>query len=279
VSWATETELGELQVIFEDISAGPSGWKAAHCPYCPSGHKKNLRASETSGWCVCWRCGIKGWLYGPPEDRSEREVAEVDLGIIPLPEGCESLEQDPLPRHLHGYVDYLINKRRVDVDTILDLGIVACTKGEHAGQVVVPVDVAGLQRGWVARSVIGKKYSTPTNFARHTLLFNQDALQKETSHPVALVEGVFDGLPWFPDAVASLGQPTDEHIEILARASRPVCVMLDADAQSNTEAVYRRLLMRGVDVRAARLPPGSDPGELSPEQFYGLLYDNYYLEW
>lgn len=64
-----------------------------------------------------------------------------------------------------------------------------------------------------------------------------------------------------------------------ARAVRPVCVMLDADAQANTEAVYRRLLLRGVDVRAARLPPGTDPGELAPEQFYGLLYDNYYLEW
>jgi hypothetical protein len=49
-------------------------------------------------------------------------------------------------------------------------------------------------------------------------------------------------------------------------------MMLDADAQLLGDMAALRLRMRGKPVHVAKLAPGTDPGELTREQFVDLLF-------
>lgn len=268
--WADPRDIATVLGHIQGVAVNSAGWVRATCPLCLHGVKKNLFFSPESGWFNCFRCDTHGWAFGPPDKLSKLVKAAPPPGHIDLPEGFEPLEQDPLPLRLHPYAHYLL-RRGIEVDTILDVGIGACCTGKHKGTVVVPVDVGNIQVGWVARAVVGKKYSVPEGFARQRVLFNQDALLDETDEPIAIVEGVMDALPHWPKAAACFGKPTEEHVEILMGARRPLVVMLDADARAEAWSLARRLWMHNLDARLGIVPAGHDPGEITREQFQTLM--------
>jgi hypothetical protein len=72
--------------------------------------------------------------------------------------------------------------------------------------------------------------------------------------------------------VACNGKPTDAQLDAIAQTKRPICMMLDADAQLLGDMAALRLRMRGKQVHVAKLAPGTDPGELTREQFVDLLF-------
>lgn len=278
MSWASPEQKDEVAGLVTNAEPNSSGWARLHCPWCPPGIKKNFYFNPETGWFSCYRCTTQGWLYGPPERPTwEHKHVTAMEGVIGPPEGWEPLTTDPvLPQHVP-YMDYLYG-RGVWAETVEAAQLGCCRTGEYAGMVVVPIIVHGLMRGWVARAIQGKRYSTPPHFERHRFLFNQDALDGPSDEPIVLVEGVFDALRHWPRAVACLGQPTDEQLELLVAAHRTVIVALDADAQSNTAAFHHRLWMRGVDARAAKLPPGKDPAKLDSDQFAAIVATNYYAD-
>lgn len=270
MKWATPEGVAEVLALVGDLEPNAAGYVHVRCPFCYS-HRKSLYYRPDSGWFACWRCETKAWSRGKPDGpTSYEEDLRPPPGYIPMPAEFELLEHDPLPLRLHPYVRYLLG-RGLEVDTILDVGIGACLSGELSGFVVVPVDVGGLQVGWVARHIVHKKYMTPPAFPRDRVLLNQDVLAEVTDEPIAVVEGPFDALRHWPRAVACFGQPTEEHFQVLLGAQRPLCMMLDADRRDHNRSWAQRLWMHGKDVSLAEVPAGKDPGKITHEDFLALL--------
>ena len=64
--------------------------------------------------------------------------------------------------------------------------------------------------------------------------------------------------------VACLGKPNEAHLALLQEARRPVVVVLDGDAWEEGEALSLRLRFEGLRAGFVRLPPKTDPDEVSP---------------
>ena len=148
-------------------------------------------------------------------------------------------------------------------------GLGACAWGYYAKRVVVPIfSLAGAWAGFVARSwtkVSEMPYLYPRGMDRRALLYNHAALLKETDEPVLVVEGVFDSLAYWPDAVALLGKPSREQVIALAAAKRPVAVCLDGDAHEEGRQLAMVLELEGQRAGSVKLPPRVDPDEVDKE--------------
>jgi hypothetical protein len=105
------------------------------------------------------------------------------------------------------------------------------------------------------------KYRYPEGMKRGDHLWNYQALLKETEEPALVVEGVWDGLPHWPDVAACLGKPTRNQYPLLLAAKRPLIVVLDGDAWEECRSLALKLRLDGMRVKWLRLPPRTDPGE------------------
>jgi DNA primase len=93
-------------------------------------------------------------------------------------------------------------------------------------------------------------------------MFNHATLLKETDTPAIIVEGVFDAIAFWPDAVAVLGKPTPAQVYALASARRPIAVVLDGDAWEEGEMLALKLRFEGQRAGSVHLPPRVDPDEV-----------------
>lgn len=311
MNYAQKQSMREVVLSLADTgSVSATGWVRVHCPFCEEqGHRstsKNLAINPESGWFRCWRweaCGAKGNMYGrgsapvvsatyaplsvadvlniaqsAGEDPSlklpERRAAAVHPVAAVMP-GFKLIDPHT-PGQATAQLMYLL-RRGVSRKTILGAGLGYSTDPMWSSYVVIPIINQGQYRGFVARSLQGKAYKNSEGYSREDL-FNCDALHEETDVPIAIVEGLFDALPHWPYAVACNGKPTDAQLEVIAQAKRPICMMLDADAQLQGSMAALRLRMnislQGKDtpVYVAKLDPGTDPGELTREQFVELLF-------
>ena len=294
-----------VAALAETASMSGSGWVRVHCPFCEeSGHRstsKNLAINPETGYFRCWRwewCGTKGNMFGRAGDGSVLSLDYAPLSVEdvlhaaqqvmegkePTTRAAAPVLKKPVVQDLPGFhpIDpaspgvatthlmYLL-KRRVPRQAIKSVGIGYSTDSRWAGYVIIPIVNSGEYYGFVARNMVEKRYKNSAGYSRENL-FNRDALSEETDVPIAIVEGLFDALPHWPYAVACNGKPTDAQLEVIAKAKRPICMMLDADAQLVGDMAALRLRMRGKEVHTAKLAPGTDPGELSSEQFADLLF-------
>jgi len=95
---------------------------------------------------------------------------------------------------------------------------------------------------------------------RGEYLFNEAALQGVDESEVLIVEGILDALPYFPNACACMGKPTEPQLRKMCAATRPLVLALDGDAWREGMAVVTRLQAEGKqDVRWLQLPPCEDP--------------------
>jgi hypothetical protein len=202
------------------------------------------------------------------ERRSKRVVEEKPK--IELPEGFFALYEEPglSSWFADGARDYL-EDRGVPASTSRAAGVGVVLAGRHRGRVVVPIrDAAGGLAGWSARLFVGgdgPKYLYPSGMDRRVLLYNAAALAAQTVDPVYVVEGVFDALPLWPDAVACLGQPSSGQLGQLAASPRPLVCLLDGDAWRRSQALAGKLRVMGRRVAWVRLPPKTDPGGTDPD--------------
>jgi len=254
-----------------------SGWVRANCPFCAMStgkpdRRQSLGIKPSIAYYTCFKCGARGRFKGSPEDLviSEPEEQTAPAKIGP-PDGFESLG-DPWAWDsifLRRPVQYL-SGRGIPYGTVLDARIGAVLFGKWGGRIVVPVlDVD--QETWLGFSArdwtneAQLRYRYPAGMQRGKLLYNQAAVYVETSTPLLVVEGVFDALPYWPDAVACLGKPGAIHREILLDARRPIAVCLDGDAHEEGWALAQFLTLNGKTSGAVRLPPQKDPNTVEPE--------------
>ncbi len=253
-----------------------------------------------SGKFHCFRCGAYGSLGGDGATKSFKpEVLdghELDPDLeewAKLPKSFELIaETQPVVDDLLGTIDpyeparAFLKRRGVSRALAAEVGIGACLKGckgedpectkddrcmscRFRKRIVVPVfDPEGKnQVGFVARTwgrTAMVNYLYPKGMPRGQAMFNHGAIWVETDEPVLVVEGVFDAFPYWPNAVACLGKPTDDQIESLGTAKRPIAVVLDGDAWREGRAVALLLNYDGARAGFVKLPPKTDPNELDP---------------
>ena len=239
----------------------------------------SLGMNTATGGFVCHKCQVRGKL---PEDLLDLVPYEaMDPGekpediTITMPEGFYPLFEEPgvSAQFLDPYRGYILG-RAISEQSGFDVQIGAVTGGWYAGRVVIPHwDWANDKLvGWVARTVFGggdkPKYLYPKGMHRD-LMWGEDALQRETDEPALIVEGCFDALPYWPEAIACLGKPRLSHIPAILAAKRPVAIVLDGDAWEEGWALAMKLNFMAqaaeltVRVGCVRLASGEDPGALA----------------
>jgi hypothetical protein len=254
---------------------GHNGWFRANCPFCvdltgKADKRQSLGIKPSIEFFQCFKCGTRGRLpeqedlFQPVVEEIKTPVAE-DIKIIR--EAFEPLWTDDSWNSifLETPVGYL-KGRGVSREIVRDAQIGAALSGWFAGRVVVPVlDLD--ERTWLgfsARDWTDKqklRYRYPRGMERAKFLYNQVALYRESDHPVMIVEGVFDALPYWPDAVACLGKPGELHTRLLCEedVKRPIAVCLDGDAWEEGWALSEVLKLYGRQAGYVRLPPCMDP--------------------
>lgn len=269
----------DLQSAVDRAFRLSSGYWRTECPKCwdedgrkPS--KQNLTINTETGKYSCWKCQSWGYLdessrqyvHNNQAPKEEKHV-ELPESAVPIIERFVNNKFDVSAHYVakRGYM-YLI-QRGVTPATMFDANIHVVTEGVHAGYVCVPITREQELKGFVLRSIIGKKYWSPTSRS----IFNIDSIFVETDEPVAVVEGCFDALPHYPNACAMLGKPTKEVKQALLESRRPLAIAMDADAQQLGWSLATWLQLEGKRASFVQLPPGTDPGELSTEEFSSIV--------
>jgi hypothetical protein len=275
-----------VQASLSIINRNRHGWGRVKCPLCiyVKGTEDPHRALgvHISGKYNCFRCRSKGFVRFDGSERYEPGLLDTDADAdkdYGPPENFIQLTVQELDAiSLREPIAYLLS-RGVSIQTMLDAKVGVCLRGEYAGRIVVPVfdETGRYWRGWSARlwrdsnRSYPPKYLTCEDMDRANLVWNSAALFVETDVPVMVVEGTFDGLPYFPDVVALLGKPSQGQEELLARAKRPIVVVLDGDAWFEGEMLAFRLELDGAQARSIKLPAKTDPGSFDHAELKSLI--------
>jgi hypothetical protein len=275
----TREDKGLVARAFVGLSPNSAGNIRTNCPLCEMragkvDRKRSMSMRVKTGWYRCFRCGAVGRLDDVAGSYDFEETEEDVVKLVEPPEAFYELAREPGRSSLacKPFRDYLVG-RGVKIIVARDVGIGGCVAGRMNDRVVVPVrSEEGFWLWWVARSIhksADRKYMYPCG-SRKGVLFNHAALFVETDVPALVVEGCFDALPYWPDAVALLGKPTEEHMLALLAARRPICVALDGDAWLEGAGLTLRLRMEGQRAGALRLPPKKDPDEMCVDEIRHL---------
>lgn len=278
------------------VNAASGKW---HCFRCHS--KGKLRSTDATTARALERM----------RERTRPESKEPDMAYSRVPEGWWPLWEGPAlsSETLRPALEYL-RKRGVTDDVMRAARIGACTSGKYGQRIIVPCvpstmappagrvvsddDVldelfgAGVgdaqpnagtpwhgfvARTWLPKDACDVTYLYPTGMHRDRIVFNDRALGVVTDTPVAVVEGVFDTFPLWPDAVAVLGSASELQVQALLAAKRPVAVVLDGDAWRSGVALAQRLQFDGQQAGAVILPPRLDPDEVPADVLRAAMWE------
>ncbi len=256
---------------------GARNWIRANCPFCTTvigkdDDDQSFGVQEGSGFYMCFKCETKGRLRKPPDwfpmdiDYAEH-LDETEEEMDPPEEFVHLSHGDGLTHDFYYRARRHLYDRDLDDPALwADACIGVCMTGLYRDRVVVPIrNEPGAWLGWSARDFTGKqmpKYRYPPGMKRGSMLYEGHLLGVASAEPLLIVEGVFDALPYFGHAIATLGKPTDDHMDIIAQTKRSIAVCMDGDAWELGEEVARRLRLEGVTAGFVRLPPKADPGSM-----------------
>lgn len=258
---------------------GSGGRVRVRCPLCLIRTGKEDRRGAfsfdpTAGWFGCFKCGARGRLQGYEGRAIEPGVGKSQVPPPQRPEGWVPLWCDPGDTAMvTAPARRYLACRGIGPELIRAAHLGAALRGPHEGRVIIPVfaEDGEVWRGWSARAWVPRHplpYLYPGHMPRGEVLYNHAAIHRETDEPVLVVEGCFDALALWPDAVAVLGTYSAWQVEELATASRPVVVVLDGDAHESGWALAQKLRILTLDqdpplpVGSVRLPPGKDPDQV-----------------
>lgn len=263
-------------------------WVRATCPFCPTvegtpDKKRSFGVRRSDGYYHCFRCAIAGFIQNldaaaPPLKVDKTEGPQA---ISPPPE-FKLAPADPVSGSIGWWsapdeiIREILQRRKVTPATWRDAGVGYCVAGRYGRRIVVPItdpDDARVWWGFSARTWNPRaklKYLYAEGMQRGRMLYNGSALRRVTNTPALIVEGVFDALPYWPDAVACLGKPTKDQLPQLLGARRPLVVVLDGDAWRTGKALSLLLQHKRKQAAYIRLPPKTDPNDLDPTELISL---------
>ena len=221
----------------------------------------------------CFECGSTAWS---PTPLISSEVPTTDEPLVcnempPEAIECRDVLRDrewQVPKYLDG---------RLSRQTISDFDLCYATRGRYAGRILIPISCPN-GRSFTGR-LIGPgepRYMNPDDAGFERLLMGWDLLPERPSL-VVIVEGPFDcmrmhshGIP----AVALLGKhASDYQIALLARLvdrGAALVIMLDPEEKAQ-QFVMATKLSAFANVRIAKLPDGTDPGDSTEEQAWSAI--------
>lgn len=277
MSWRDDRDI--IAAALAGARESTNGSVRVNCPLCPSragrvDQKRSLTANLITGYYQCYRCAVWGRLegYASSDEKGAPRAQSYKCGSetpqVALPDGYTELFTEPgLTALSFDAARDFLRARGVGPELWRAARLGACQSGDASGRIVAPVfaDDERTLVGWSARAwVRGARvpYLNAPGPWRSSCLYNASALYVQTDAPVLVVEGVFDALAYWPDAVALLGKPTGAQLSLLAASKRPIAVVLDGDAWVEGDAIAYRLRLRGVTAGAVRLPACVDPDEV-----------------
>lgn len=266
---ASKAERSAVESAAAGARASSTGWHRTNCPCCltrtgKSDYKGALAINARTGVFKCWKCSLKGRMSGKFEDfEREEEVAPIKMEppehyvTLASHEGQTSFSLEPAREYA---------AKRCDPSMWFEIGIGGCARGYYAGRVIVPIYDLDDQTwaGWVGRTWYPseKAYTYPKGMNRAAMLYNPRAVYADTEEPLLVVEGVFDAIHLWPNAVAILGKASEPQMEALASSNRPIVMVLDGDAWMEGWSMAAVLKLRGRVAGSVRLPPTLDPDEV-----------------
>lgn len=272
---------GTIQSAINGHKPGKRGWIRCNCPYCETKigkvDTKRTLAVHVKGYVHCFRCGVEGQVsldtgYDPAD--YEKPTDDEPVPLAP-PEGYYPLYQEPAlsaPTY-NKFRNYVEKTRKLNPDVMKETGVGACMWGKYSGRIIVPVfGMSGSWMWFVSRDLAKKGSFKFPSGQKRGVMFNHQALLKKTDEPALLVESAFDALSVWPDGVAVLGKPTDQHLEALLSARRPVCVVLDGDAWEEGAGFAMKLKAYGQRAGSLKLGPKEDPDELNAQDLKERAY-------
>lgn len=288
--------------LLPDAFITDAGWARVNCPFCGDAtgkddRRQSLSVATDSGFYRCWKCETQGFVDPDaiPLRPRRRTSYSTETKRIVAPPNFVGLD-DPSAYWARRYVlevpiydangnglwpTQIDKPRGLDPDVCEAAGVGTCSRGGYANRVIVPVTKPdGELGGWVARmwckpAATGwdsLRYFVPSVMKRGNLLYNERAVYDEAATtPLIVVEGVFDALRHWPDAVAVFGKPTDTHLSILRRTTRPIAVVLDPDARMKGWALATKLQLYRKDAVQVHLPSKTDAAETDPQTLNRLV--------
>lgn len=259
-----------------------SEWIRVNCPFCyrrtsKSDRRESIGYNRESGVCHCFKCKMKVYL----DTKEVERILGKRLGKVPgyvaqeikpePPEGFTPIWCPPATDNfLFNPAQAFLKSRGIPESVWKQANIGACITGKQAGRVIIPIlNKDGTEwAGWVGRTwyhTSKLRYLYSKGFRRENHLLNHQALLVETDEPILVVEGSLDALPYWPNALAVLGKPAKNHLNLFKEARRPVVVCLDGDAWQEGWAFSQKLRLHGLKVGHVRLPPTEDPNSVDRE--------------
>lgn len=242
---------------------GGGNWKRANCPFCPEAagvvdHRASLSVNPEIGVAKCFRCQTKAFAPWFETD-SQAMPHEPSRVHVTMPDGCEPVATGP------AWAREYLAERNIPVLVAADACVFAATF--FGRRVIIPAhNGAGELVGWVARSVDGAepKYRAAKGPWASVSVWNEPAVFADTEKPLFIVEGVFDALALWPDAVALYGKViSPAQLRLLAASPRRLVVVMDGDARMSSWAIQIQLATSGkLNTTTVMLPAKRDPADM-----------------
>lgn len=259
-------------------SSGGYGRTRHTCPVCPEkvgviDYKGSLSVDHVTGWVRCFRCNYRMRLSGFQDAFIEEQEDDPTDVWEPLYKFNEPSDYNPVADDdslaLARARKYL-KSRGVSRRAARDAQIGYAIEGWSKDMVVTPfLDHDGCWMGWQGRTLAYKSFHTQRD--RASLFWNEPAVLDPLEEPLLVVEGVYDALPYWPNAVACLGKPYGAQVDLLAQATRPLALVLDADSHLYAESLANELERCGSRVLSVRLAPGDDPSTTDREALASIV--------
>lgn len=282
----------EIASLLNGRKANSRGWVRFNCPACLTlTGKEDRRASAgvnvSSGGFNCFKCSLSGYLSGygeGPQGPSHSGSKDDSWAPIEPPPGFVYLDSAAGRSHRYKKARRYLFGRGVPQQMWGPLGIGVCDvractdydvdsiklARQLNGRICVPVrETNDVWRGYVARAYYRnpyRKYHNAPGGWREGCVWNPRALLLDDPDPVLVMEGLFDALPSYPNAVALLGKPTKSQEALLRASVRPIVMCLDGDAWRLSKGVALKLHYQGQRVGFVKLPPERDPNDLNPTE-------------
>jgi hypothetical protein len=275
-------------IVHQLLGKRPSsrGYVKVRCPFClyKIGREDTsgaLSVHVETGSFHCFRCASRGRLTD-----EERQVMQADARFLvkpgvtaqsPPPEFMLLAEEPAFSARRTAEARRYLKKRRIGYDLWEEASIGVCLEGSYRERVVIPVFTPeGAWHGFVARSYgkhergcecfnCKRKYMNSRGMAAGDFFYNHNALAEVTNEPVLVVEGVFDALAYWPNAVAALGDIGFAQKASLGYAKRPVCFVPDGDKWEEGMWHAMQLRYEGQPAGFVKLPPRTDPDEVDKD--------------
>ncbi len=255
-------------------------------PKCRGDNKYNLSYNSGRRIFQCWKCGYFGSVFRLVRDYGTAIQYDKLKLILPFNENfnnvikkqqvaydlitCElPAEYKPLTQKNNSWaykkaMEYLIDKRKVDLKIIQKYNIGYTDSGDRKYRIIIPsYNNKGKVNYFEARTFlenVKKTYMKPENPDKNDIIFNESNINWDL--PVYLVEGVFDMFR-IPNAIPLLGKSPSEYLKsMLIKHNSKIIICLDEDAVNDSYEFYNELNSLGLDVYFIDMSGKGDLSEL-----------------